>query len=107
MDINQMGRNGRKPKSRYYAIARGRRVGVFSNKWSETELLVKYFTGARCEGFKESTDAWINLMNENKDIRLPDSLKESSKISESDLEILRDEVERDRLNKDLAKNATK
>ena len=46
-------------------------------------------------------------MNENKDIRLPESLKESSKISDSDLEILREEVERDRLNKDLAKNATK
>merc|ERR1712136_342677 len=76
-----------------------------TNKWAETELLVKYFIGTRCLGFKESSDAWIYLMNENRDVRFAESLNESSKISDCDLEILRKEVERDRLKKDLAKNA--
>ena len=36
----------------FYAVAFGRKIGVYSNKWVETECLTKLYKGSRCQSFK-------------------------------------------------------
>ena len=40
----------------YYAVAKGRNVGIFSN-WNECKLHVLGFDGARFKGFNSKEDA--------------------------------------------------
>ncbi|KNC48412.1 uncharacterized protein AMSG_04861 [Thecamonas trahens ATCC 50062] len=48
---------GRKSKKKVYAVAKGWKVGVFAQPWSEVEPLVKGFPGARFKGFSSHAEA--------------------------------------------------
>merc|ERR1711873_356899 len=56
---------GRAPKL-FYAVAFGRKIGVFVNKWADTENLIKHFKGARFRKFKVPQDAWLYILELNK-----------------------------------------
>ena len=49
---------------KYYAIAKGRKVGIFKT-WSETESLVKGYPGAKYKSFKTLLDAQQYLKSSN------------------------------------------
>ena len=76
----------------FYAVAFGRKIGVFVNKWADTENLTKHFKGARFRSFKAPQDAWQYILELNKDAPLPDSLLEYSKLSENEIEQFRNEM---------------
>ncbi|MDA5388501.1 ribonuclease H family protein [Loigolactobacillus backii] len=46
---------------KFYAIARGRKQGVFKTTWAQAKTLVEGFNGARYKGFKSQTEAqaWL------------------------------------------------
>ena len=96
-------KTSRKPKL-FYAIASGRRIGVFSNKWSETECLTKHYKGARFKGFKDVQEAWKFILAENKTAPYPDSLNDFCALSEDELSCLRDQMLKDKEEKDDLKD---
>ncbi len=51
---------GKSGKQKYYAVATGRRSGIFTD-WPTTEAQVKGFAGARYKGFasKEEAEKWL------------------------------------------------
>lgn len=51
-----------KPKNKYYAVKKGKEVGVFDKPWSEVAPLVQGFQGSVYKGFPtlESAEKWFN-----------------------------------------------
>ena len=94
----------------FYAVAYGRKIGVFANKWSETENLTKHFKGARFRSFKVPQftiqDAWIYILETNKNVHLPDSLHDYDKLSDSDITHFRNEMLKDKTAKDKQRDKT-
>ena len=84
----------------FYAVAFGRKIGVFVNKWADTENLTKHFKGARFRSFKVPQDAWLYILELNKDVSLPDSLLEYYKLSKNEIEQFRSEMQKYKIAKD-------
>ena len=87
---------GKAPKL-FYAVALGQKIGVLVNKLAETEILTKHFKGARFRSFKVPQDAYIYILNENKDAPIPNILLEFYKLSENEITHFRSEMLKDRL----------
>ena len=83
----------------FYAVAFGRKIGVFSNKWVETECLTKHYKGSRCLSFKNTQDAWIYILDTNKDASLPNSLYDYYRLSEDKISHFRNEIEKVKITK--------
>jgi hypothetical protein len=55
---------GKAAKSKFYAIRRGFKTGIFTTPWEETKKLVDGFKGAVYQGFKEAEAFMKNTWND-------------------------------------------
>ena len=73
-------------KSIYYAVAFGRKTGVFCKDWSEIKWLVLKYVGSRFKKFNNIADGWKFVLNLNKDISAPCNLQTFTDISTEEIE---------------------
>jgi ribonuclease HI len=76
---------GQDMSTKYYAVAKGRKVGIFTT-WSDVEPLVKGYSGAKYKSFKKFQDAQdylADVLPENK--KIPNPLYETDLESQTDL----------------------
>ena len=75
-------RASRKQKrNTFYAIAFGRKTGVFFNNWDDAKFLTEYYTGAIFKGFEQINDAWEFVLSKNNQATLPKSMNEYYSLS--------------------------
>ncbi|MCD2256135.1 viroplasmin family protein [Agrilactobacillus fermenti] len=64
---------------KYYAVAKGRKRGVF-NDWATTEKLVKGYTGARYKSFKTRQEAEVFVQTAGKNSGTNQGIKKSTNV---------------------------
>ena len=72
-------------KTTFYAVALGRKTGVFCKDWSEIKLLVLKYVGSRFKAFNNKADGWKFVLNLYKDISAPSNLHTLTDLSTEEL----------------------
>ena len=94
-----------KKRNTFYAIAFGRKTGVFFNNWDDAKFLTEYYTGAIFKGFEQINDAWEFVLSKNNQATLPKSMNEYYSLSKEEIILYRNLWEIDKTNKNNAVKA--
>ena len=68
---NSSSSNGHQSKQKYYAIAFGRKIGVFNVPWDQCRFIVERFLNAKYKGFSNAAEGWKYINDNNKEENVP------------------------------------
>ena len=76
-----------------YAVALGKKIGVFEHPWNDIKVLVLKHVGARFKKFKDKGEAWQFILNHNKDVKLPTNFNQVTELTKEEIDSYRAEIE--------------